>query len=79
MSPPQTSTHDAFPVGTWELDQTHSQVGFAVRAVGTFRGSFETIDATLTVSDQFLCPLRGRDASVKMVASEPVTPSPSWS
>ena len=30
-------------------------------------------------SAQFLCPLRGRDASVKMVRSEPVTPSSSWS
>ncbi len=30
-------------------------------------------------SDQFLCPLRGRHACVKMVLGEPVTPSPSWS
>jgi len=39
------------PIGTWRLDPTHSSASFAVKhmAVSTFRGRFETFDATLTV------------------------------
>ncbi len=38
------------PVGTWTVDPIHSVAGFAVRhmMVGTFRGEFSEIDATLT-------------------------------
>lgn len=37
------------PAGTWTVDQVHSVAGFAVRhmVVGTFRGEFSDIDATL--------------------------------
>jgi polyisoprenoid-binding protein YceI len=39
------------PTGTWQSDPVHSTVGFAVRhAVGTFRGSFGTFEATLSHS-----------------------------
>ena len=39
------------PTGTWQSDPVHSHVGFAVKhVVGTFRGSFEKFDATLTDS-----------------------------
>jgi polyisoprenoid-binding protein YceI len=37
------------PTGTWQSDPVHSTVGFAVKhVVGTFRGSFEAFDATLS-------------------------------
>ena len=38
------------PSGTWTVDPVHSVAGFAVRhmMVGTFRGEFSEIDATLT-------------------------------
>src|SRR5579875_2806189 len=38
------------PSGTWTVDPVHSVAGFAVRhmMVGTFRGEFTEIDATLT-------------------------------
>jgi polyisoprenoid-binding protein YceI len=38
------------PSGTWTVDSVHSVASFAVRPimVGTFRGEFSEIDATLT-------------------------------
>ena len=38
------------PAGSWTVDPIHSVAGFAVRhmMVGTFRGEFSDIDATLT-------------------------------
>ncbi len=38
------------PAGTWSVDPVHSVAGFAVRhmMVGTFRGEFSEIDATLS-------------------------------
>jgi polyisoprenoid-binding protein YceI len=38
------------PAGTWTVDPVHSAAGFAVRhmMVGTFRGEFNEVDATLT-------------------------------
>jgi len=38
------------PSGTWTVDPVHSSASFSVRhmMVGTFRGEFEDIDATLT-------------------------------
>ena len=46
--PPSTT---GLPIGTWQLDPTHSSAAFAVKhmAVATFRGRFERFDATLTV------------------------------
>ncbi len=37
------------PAGTWGIDPVHSDVGFAVTysGAGTFRGSFDAIDASL--------------------------------
>jgi polyisoprenoid-binding protein YceI len=48
-----TTTETAIPAGTYTLDTVHSHVGFAVKhmVVATFRGRFETFDATLEVSD----------------------------
>jgi polyisoprenoid-binding protein YceI len=37
------------PVGTWQSDPIHSSVGFAVKhVVGTFRGTFNDFEATLS-------------------------------
>ena len=43
------------PTGMWRLEPTHSSAGFAVNhmAVSTFRGRFETFDATLTVGQDW--------------------------
>jgi polyisoprenoid-binding protein YceI len=42
------------PTGTWTIDTTHSSAHFAVKhmIVATFRGHFDTIDASLTVNGQ---------------------------
>jgi polyisoprenoid-binding protein YceI len=44
-----TEQTTAVPTGTWNLDPVHSSVGFAIRysGIGTFRGTFEELDATL--------------------------------
>jgi polyisoprenoid-binding protein YceI len=48
------------PAGTWAIDPIHSQVGFAVGYhVGTFRGSFSPVQATLEVSEQGEARLTG--------------------
>jgi polyisoprenoid-binding protein YceI len=59
-----TATKTTIPAGTWQVDPTHSQVGFAVPyLVGTFRGTFSPVEATLTV---------GEDGSVGLVGTAPV-------
>ena len=46
--------------GTWSVDATHSQVGFAVDyMVGTFRGTFSPFEATLTVAEDGTATLDG--------------------
>ncbi len=44
-----TEISTSIPGGTWGLDPVHSDVGFAVTysGAGTFRGTFDTIDASL--------------------------------
>lgn len=50
QSPNPVQASQALPVGTWTIDPVHSQVGFAVGYhVGTFRGSFSPVQATLEV------------------------------
>src|SRR5437588_10269120 len=59
-----TQTEQALPVGTWNVDPVHSQVGFAVDYhVGTFRGSFSPVDAKLEVAE---------DRTAKLTGSAPV-------
>jgi polyisoprenoid-binding protein YceI len=59
-----TITKTNIPAGTWQLDPTHSQVGFAVPyLVGTFRGSFSPVEATLAV---------GEDGAVDLAGTAPV-------
>lgn len=49
-----TATQQIVPVGTWKSDPVHSHAGFSVKhmAVGTFRGSFGSFDATLTAAEE---------------------------
>ena len=46
---PEARSASEIPGGTWTVDPVHSVAGFAVRhmAVGTFRGEFSAVDATL--------------------------------
>ncbi len=59
-----------FRAGTWTVDPVHSQVGFAVDyMVGTFRGSFSPVEATLAVAEdgeRRADRLRARSAGVKV-------------
>lgn len=62
-----TETQEVLPAGTWQLDPTHSQIGFAVEyMVGTFRGGFSPIEATLDVGEDGEATLAG-SAHVKGV------------
>ena len=56
-----TGNRTALPVGTWQLDAAHSQVGFAVEyMVGTFRGTFSPVDGKLEVAEDGTATLSGR-------------------
>lgn len=47
-----TETSTSLPTGTWNVDQTHSHVGFELDYMGgVFRGSFSPVEATLTVGE----------------------------
>jgi polyisoprenoid-binding protein YceI len=51
---------EVLPVGTWTVDPVHSHAGFAVTYhVGTFRGSFAPVQATLEVDEDGGARLRG--------------------
>jgi polyisoprenoid-binding protein YceI len=53
-------TREALPTGTWQLDPVHSHVAFAVDyLVGTFRGSFSPVDATLEAREDGEAVLTG--------------------
>jgi polyisoprenoid-binding protein YceI len=55
-----TITKTSIPAGTWQIDPTHSEVGFAVPYLGgTFRGSFSPVEATLTVGEYGAVELAG--------------------
>lgn len=61
MSTIETTT--SLPVGTWNVDPVHSQVAFAVDyMVGTFRGSFAPVAATLAVAGDGTAALSGSAA-----------------
>ncbi len=46
-------TRETLPAGTWQVDSVHSHVGFAIEyLVGTFRGSFSPVEASLEVADE---------------------------
>ena len=54
----ETST--ALPTGTWNVDTTHSLVGFELDYMGgVFRGSFSPVEASLTVGESGEARLEG--------------------
>lgn len=58
------ATRTELPAGTWNVDPVHSQVGFAVKyMIGTFRGSFSPVEATLTVGVDGAVELKGSTAA----------------
>jgi polyisoprenoid-binding protein YceI len=62
-----TST-TSLPAGTWNLDPTHTHVGFTVRhmMVSKVRGSFNDFSAEITVGDD---PLQSKLSAVVQMAS----------
>ena len=53
-------TKNTLTTGTWNVDATHSHVGFAVDYMGgTFRGTFSPFEATLTVAEDGTATLEG--------------------
>jgi polyisoprenoid-binding protein YceI len=53
-------TPRTLPSGTWNVDATHSQVGFAVDYMGgTFRGTFSPFEAKLEVAGDGTATLEG--------------------
>src|ERR1700712_1233779 len=72
MSATATETQTKLPVGTWKLDPTHSSASFAVKhmVVATFRGSFENLDATLTVDDDGTGELLGTVDAASIVVKD---------
>ena len=48
-----TQIRQQLPVGDWQLDPVHSSIAFEVDyMVGTFRGTFADVSATLDVTDE---------------------------
>ncbi len=68
----QPTSTTGLPVGSWQLDPTHSSASFAVKhmAVATFRGRFENFDATLSVDENSAELLGTVDAS-SIVVKDP--------
>jgi polyisoprenoid-binding protein YceI len=55
-----TQTSTTLPVGTWNVDATHSHVGFELDYMGgVFRGSFSPVEARLEVDGQGGAKLEG--------------------
>jgi polyisoprenoid-binding protein YceI len=66
------STRSVLPAGTWQLDPVHSRVGFAVKyMVGTFRGSFSPVEATLVVDPDGAAALTGSARAENVKVQEP--------
>jgi polyisoprenoid-binding protein YceI len=66
------STQGVLPAGTWQLDPVHSRVGFAVKyMVGTFRGSFSPVEATLVVDPAGTAGLTGSARAENVNVQEP--------
>ncbi|MEP6641072.1 MAG: YceI family protein [Gaiellales bacterium] len=72
MSALESTATQTLPAGTWNVDPVHSQVGFAVKyMVGTFRGSFSPIEATLSVSKDGSASLTGSSRAEGVKVQEP--------
>ena len=72
MSTVESTTTQTLPAGTWNVDPVHSTVGFAVKyMVGTFRGSFSPIEATLSVAKDGGASLTGSAKAEGIKVQEP--------
>jgi polyisoprenoid-binding protein YceI len=72
MSTLESTAAGTIPAGTWQLDPVHSQVGFAVKyMVGTFRGSFSPVEASLTVAADGSAELAGSARAESVKVQEP--------
>jgi len=72
MSTIESTNATALPAGTWQLDPVHSQVGIAVKyMVGTFRGSFSPVVATLAVDASGEASLTGSAKAESVKVQEP--------
>ncbi len=72
MSTIESTNTAVLPTGTWQLDAVHSQVGFAVKyMVGTFRGSFSPVAATLSVGADGGASLAGSAQAESVKVQEP--------
>jgi polyisoprenoid-binding protein YceI len=72
MSTIESTNAAVLPTGTWQLDAVHSQVGFAVKyMVGTFRGSFSPVAATLSVGADGDASLTGSAQAESVKVQEP--------
>jgi polyisoprenoid-binding protein YceI len=72
MSTVASNATGTLPKGTWQLDPVHSQVGFAVKyMVGTFRGSFSPVDASLVVAEDGSASLTGAARAESVKVQEP--------
>ncbi|HEY3763892.1 MAG TPA: YceI family protein [Gaiellales bacterium] len=72
MSTLESTATGSLPAGTWQLDAVHSQVGFAVKyMVGTFRGSFSPVAATLAVAQDGSAGLTGSARAENVKVQEP--------
>lgn len=72
MSTLESTAAGTIRAGTWQLDAVHSQVGFAVKyMVGTFRGSFSPVEATLSVADDGSVELHGSARAESVKVQEP--------
>src|SRR5580698_10624726 len=73
MSVAETNLNAAgLPIGCWKLDPTPSSAGFAVKHMGvaTFRGRFETLDASLNVTKD-AAELHGKVDAGSIVVKDP--------
>jgi polyisoprenoid-binding protein YceI len=60
------------PTGTYQLDQVHSTIGFAVKhMVSRFRGSFADYDASLTVGEDGAVQLTGSAKVASVQTKDP--------
>jgi polyisoprenoid-binding protein YceI len=72
MSTIESTNAAVLPAGTWQLDPVHSQVGFAIKyMVGTFRGSFSPVEATLVVGADGEADLTGSARAENVKVQEP--------
>jgi polyisoprenoid-binding protein YceI len=72
MSTIESTNTAVLPAGTWQIDPVHSQVGFAVKyMVGTFRGSFSPVEATLVVEPGGEAGLTGSAKAESVKVQEP--------